>query len=509
MSKSDVGTYGEDFGTPFQDHILAVLARTPTAIGRYRSALDYKFFVSESARLVAKTLFAHYDEHQRVPTQSLLIEEVKATTSEEKMTKADKLIRKMYKDDISDSDAVLKKTVEFGKQQAMVNAVIESADAIKAGKRNLVMPKIHEAQLVGEDLLDVGIHYNEDGLRSSWYTAARVLDTIPTGIAHLDYALGGGLGRGELGVVLAPPKRGKTTTLINFGFGALIAAVSAGFNVAHYSLEMNDKKIAIRYDDRLAGKTVSYKKSDPERYQATLDERARKFIRGQLFIKSYPTRSATPSKIRSHLTMLAAQGVNIDLVIVDYADIMRAERRLGDMRHEQAGIYEDLRGIAGEFDAAMWTASQTSKSALEKETVNMGDFAESFEKAAVMDVGVAFSQTDDEKIDSECRLYLMGVRDAEDNRTVRCTVRRDRCLLKSIRLVDAQGTPISTPHDDEDADFDSDTTKAKASNTADKVKRAAGIKKAARRRGAGKPGDKKGMKKGARRRKPSKVVPSV
>lgn len=503
MSKTTVGTYDEEFGTAFQNHILAVLARTPTAIGRYRSALDYKYFVSDTARMVAAALIAHYDEHQRLPTQSLLIEEVKERNDADKAKKADRFIRKLYKDDVSDSEAVLKKAVDFGKQQAMVNAVIESADAIKTGKRHLVMPKIHEAQLVGEDLLDRGIHYNDPSQRPGWYRANRQIDTIPTGIVHLDYALAGGLGRGELGVVLAPPKRGKSTTLINIGFGALTSTLLAeGYNVAHYSLEMRDNKIAMRYDDRLAGKAVKIKKSDPEKYQTTLDDRARKFVRGQLFIKSYPTRTATPSKIRSHLSMLAAQDIHIDVIIVDYADIMKAERRLGDMRHEQAGIYEDLRTIAGEHDAAVWTASQASKSALEKEVIDMGDFAESFEKAAVMDVGVAFSQTEDEKIDGECRLYLMGLRDAEDNRTVKCKVRRDRCLLKSFRLVDAQGTPVTTPHDDED-DID---TPSKATTTADKVKRATGIKKRAKRR-AGKKGKSKGGMKKARRKKPSKVVP--
>ncbi len=77
-------------------------------------------------------------------------------------------------------------------------------------------------------------------------------------------------------------------------------------------------------------------------------------------------------------------------LLVDYADIMKPERRLGEMRHEQAGIYEDLRQMAGIFNVALWTASQAPRGALDKAVLDIGDFAEAYEKAAIMDAGVAF-----------------------------------------------------------------------------------------------------------------------
>jgi len=64
------------------------------------------------------------------------------------------------------------------------------------------------------------------------------------------------------------------------------------------------------------------------------------------------------------------------VVIVDYGDIMRAERRMGEMRHEQAACFEDLRQLAGEFDVPVWTASQTNRKSLMKTTLNIDDIAE-------------------------------------------------------------------------------------------------------------------------------------
>jgi replicative DNA helicase len=448
---SETGTYSETFGVEFQQHSLAVLARTPMAVGRYRTALDPRYFVSDTMQAVAKALLQNYDKYRANPSRATLIEATRETAADDVFPACEKLIRQMYKADVADAESVLSRMVEFGREQAVINAMMKGAELLEQKKRNMIVPEVQKALLVGEDLLDIGIDFTSGGeARVNWYAEDENLDKIPTGLPHLDYAMNGGLGRGELGVVLAPPKQGKTTTLVNFGHGALIsAATEAGFNVIHYSLEIKQKPLCRRYDKRLAGKLNKLFKVDRATFIKEVEARAQRLLRGRLFVKHYTTRSCGPSNIRSHLSMMAGRGFKPDMIIVDYADIMKAERRLGDMRHEQAGIYEDLRAIAGEYNAALWTASQAPRAALEKETLDMRDFAESFEKAAVMDVGLAFCQTPDERIDGECRLFMMGLREAEDHRTVRCKIDRDRALVKSIRLLDVSMTPVDTPADDE------------------------------------------------------------
>jgi len=477
-SSNNIGTYGEQFGEEFQEHMLAVAARVPGFIIRYRTALDSSYFGSAVLRSIAQGLLGHVDKNQKLPTRVTLFEEVKAQTDEKVFGAAEKRLEKMFKRDISDAQAVMGKVVEFGKLQAMINAVMEGAEEIEKGNRD-ILPLIHEATLVGEDILNVGIDFKATATdRLSGYLLQDTSDDdryMPTGIPHLDYMLGGGLGRGELGVVLAPPKRGKTTTLVNFGFGGLVSVL--GLNVVHYTLEMSDAKVVGRYDDRLAGAAVKYKKSNPHKYIGTLDRRIKQYVRGRLFVKGYPTRSASSSMVRTHLSLLASRGFTPDTVIVDYADIMRAERRMGEMRHEQAGIYEDLRQIAGEFNAAVWTASQAPRSALDKVTLNLGDFAEAFEKAAIVDAALAFCQTDDERLKQECRLVGIGLRNMEDGRMVLCSIARDRCLIRSKMLLDSSYNPIHTPFDD-DEEVEEAVKKAAEVKTTVKIKEAASKAKA-------------------------------
>lgn len=482
MATAEVETASYGFGAPFQHHALSVLARIPGAVLRYRSALDPTYFGSKSLRIVADELFSHVDKHQKLPQQPTLTEAVRERTSDSEFPRVQKVVSRLYKEDVSDAHAVLDRLIEFGKQQAFVNATLTAADKLDRGDRN-IRSLFDQAALVGEDLLDIGVEYKNDPDRMEWYRdpAKQDADRIRTGIPHLDAMMSGGLARGEMGVVLAPPKRGKTTTLINIAFGALSAVQR--YNVAHYSLEMDQDKIARRYDDRLMGDRVKFKKSDPDRYTEALQTRLRRVIRGRLFVKSYPTRTASVSKIRSHLSLLSARGFRPDLIIVDYADIMKAERRIGEMRHEQAGIYEDLRQLAGEFEASLWTGSQASRGALEKEIITIDDFAEAFEKAAIVDAALAFCQTDDERIDRKCRLFGAALRNHEDGRTVECDIRRDKCRLRSLALYDVAGSRIVVDGVDEKRD-DHSSSKAgvvrRRRKTSDKIKEKAGMKKKGR-----------------------------
>jgi len=260
-------------------------------------------------------------------------------------------------------------------------------------------------------------------------------------------------------------------------------------------------KVSKRYDDRLAGPYIRTKKSDPAKYAEIVQARAKKFLNGRLYVKSYPTRSSAVSTLRNHLSLLASRDFKPDLLIVDYGDIMRPERRLGEMRHEQAGIYEDLRALAGEFDCACWTASQTSKGALEKEVVDMGDFAEAFEKAAIIDAGVAFCQTEAERIDRKCRLFLAGLRNEEDGRSVECNIKRDRALIETTGLLAIGGYSHVGDDDEEDPVVMSVETKS----VAEKLKDGAGIKKPVKR--PNKAPTKKASKKTRKRpKRPSKKL---
>lgn len=441
-----MNNYDDEFGKDFQRHLLAVLLRTPGLVSRYRTALKPEYFGPDEYREIASVLFDTVDSHNQLPTESTLKQLLVDACNDEVRDSCLKIAKRLWRDDVSDSDAVAARVVEFGKRAAIINAVLASGERIEKGDYHAVPPLIDAAMQVGEDLLDVGVEYvTSPAGRMAWYMRDRKAETIPTGVAHIDAALGGGLGRGELGLVLSAAKVGKTSSLINFGYGAIN---QGPYNVVHYSLEMNDRKVAVRYDDRLAEASHKWKEVDLEKYLRKLNKRQAKNLKGQLIIKRYPTRTASIDTLRAHLKLLASQDFVPDMIVVDYAMIMRPVRRLGKTHHEIAGIYEDLRTLAGELNCALWTAHQAKRDALNKDTLNLADMGESFEAVQVMDVGLALMQTDAERAEGEARFFLMGVRDVEDHRTVRCLIDRKRNRLSSVALYDAAGRHVRTDADD-------------------------------------------------------------
>ena len=77
--------YEDTFGTGFQQHILAVLLRSPGLVMRYRSALDHTYFSSESIPAIAKSLLASVDTHKVLPTRQTLLQLVSESLPEDAM----------------------------------------------------------------------------------------------------------------------------------------------------------------------------------------------------------------------------------------------------------------------------------------------------------------------------------------------------------------------------------------------------------------------------------------
>ena len=138
---------------------------------------------------------------------------------------------------------------------------------------------------------------------------------VTTGWKEIDHIVGGGLGKNELGVVVAPTGAGKSMVLVHLG----AQAVKEGKTVIHYTLELQDTVIANRYDSCITG----YPLSDLINFKDEIYDEI-KDISGGLIVKEYPTKSASVNTIRAHLNKLVKRGINPGLIIVDYADYQRS-----------------------------------------------------------------------------------------------------------------------------------------------------------------------------------------
>ena len=102
------------------------------------------------------------------------------------------------------------------------------------------------------------------------------------------------------------------------------------------------------------------------------------------------------------------------MVIVDYGDLLRPVSGKNEKRHELESIYEEMRGLAKEFDCCLWTASQTNRSGLNAEVITLESISEAFNKCFVSDFIFSLSRTVEDKQSNTGRIFVAKNRNGPD-----------------------------------------------------------------------------------------------
>ena len=108
------------------------------------------------------------------------------------------------------------------------------------------------------------------------------------------------------------------------------------------------------------------------------------------------------------------RNIDVDMIIVDYADLLRPVRAQKEKRNELESIYEELRGMATEYKCPIWTASQTNRSGLNAEVITMEAISEAFNKCFVSDFIFTVSRTVDDKTANGGRVFVAKNRNGPD-----------------------------------------------------------------------------------------------
>lgn len=453
---SEQGIY--KYTTAVQLKILAILWRDEQSYTLYRETIKPKYFSKGIHIDICRIIFDYHDKYKMAPTLDALVEEVTFMcdkTSSKKKVEDDYLdaIDTMARMELYDIDYIKDKILSFGKRQALVDAIIESADILekKPDAEYVKIEKlIKDATLVGENVNDlgVGLYENIEERFLSYGKEDDVIERIPTSLTKLDELLNGGGGRGELLCVTASPGLGKTTTLITIG----ASAIEHGYNVLHISLENDERQILRNYDCRLLKKSVDYIADNVTNSCSALLN-IQKYRRGDLRIKRYPTKTITVQTIRSLLDQLKTVEKFIpDVLIVDYGAILKPLNNYADKRNAIEDNYEQLRAIACDYDVVLWTGAQANRGALSKKVVTKADLAECFAISNICDVMVCLCQTLKEKANNEMRMFLTKVRDSADGLMLKGSINYDIKKMEFDEIVDMTNNDNNEDEGEDDND---------------------------------------------------------
>lgn len=185
---------------------------------------------------------------------------------------------------------------------------------------------------------------------------------IPTGMIDVDKLLGG-LKAGDLDIVAGRPGMGKSGLLMSIG----LHAARMGKKVALFSLEMDAEQLA----QRMIASYYSMTRPTPhlnttDIRQGTLDDEEKKLYLwaaeklAKLPIHIEDGRALTPMALRTKSRRIAAYH-GLDLILVDYLQLMEGDWRFNNRQEEISYISRQLKQLAGEMKVPVVAAAQLNR----------------------------------------------------------------------------------------------------------------------------------------------------
>lgn len=395
------------FGKSFQESLCHIILDDRPFADQIFEVLDENYLELAHLRVFLKKMKQYREKYRVHPTRTIMTSIMRTGLSDEQDS-VQKMLRDYYarvlSHDVDQNEAgyIKDRALDFCKKQELQKAMIKSVDLMKSSSFDEIAKLINDALKAGTSN-DLGYDYISD-FELRFEEKAR--NPVTTGWEPVDKITKGGLGKGELGVVIAPTGAGKSMVLVHLGAKALLA----GKNVVHYTLELGDTVVGTRYDSCITGYELSDVRAFKEQIYDDLKD-----LPGKLIIKEYPTRSATIQTIRNHIEKMKNTGFEPDMIIVDYADLIKpGGNSKEEKRHQLEALYEELRGISQEVKCPIWTASQTNRSGLSAEVITMESISEAFNKCFVADFIFSVSRTVSDKETNTGRIYVAKNRNGPD-----------------------------------------------------------------------------------------------
>ena len=334
----------------------------------------------------------------------VLVVELKKLNNDVLKISVKEQLKQAYESSIEDLEYVQEEFSTFCKNQQLKKALLGSVDLLNAQDYDSIRLLIDNALKAGQDK-NVGHEYVKD-IESRYREDHRV--ALPTPWDNINNLLQGGLGGGDFGLIFGNPGGGKSWTLVALGGHA----VRLGYNVVHYTLELGETYVGLRYDAFFSKIPVDNVIKNKSTIEGIVPE-----LPGQLIIKEFPTGRATISTIESHIKKVKDLGVEPDLIIIDYVDLLSTKKRTSDRKGEIDDIYISTKGLARELNLPIWSVSQVNRDGAKDDIIEGNKAAGSYDKIMITDVCISLSRQRKDKVNGTGRFHIMKNRYGMDGLT--------------------------------------------------------------------------------------------
>jgi replicative DNA helicase len=378
----------EYLGNNFQIQLLNQIILDKEFSHSIIDVIENNYFENKYFKIIIQMIKEYYKKYDHTPSFDTLEQVAKSELQQETAVKVVlDTIKKIKDAPIDGVDFVQEKALKFCKQQELQKVMKKAQKIIDGGEfenYDTLEEMVREALLVGsKDTTAMDVFSNLDQVLDEDYR-----HPIPMGIPGIDRLLKGGLAKGEIGVILAPTGVGKstlTTKIANHAF-------NLGFNVLQIFFEDNAKVIQRKH-------FTLWTKIHPDELSEKKDEVIRKIneikesMPNRLELKKLPSDTKTMLQIKNDIRKMIADGIKIDMVVLDYIDCVVPDKNLGDEWKSEGSVMRAFEAMCHELNIVGWTATQGNRSSISSEVVTTDQMGGSIKKAQVGHVIISVAKS--------------------------------------------------------------------------------------------------------------------
>jgi len=302
------------------------------------------------------TLKNHFEnEKDDISIPEYLVKITKFSTSSRQAIEYSKIIydmfvkRELIKISENTIDTAKQNDLDMNGQKIIENSEKLLFDLAEKGSFSSTLVKFEEAMKFTIEMAS-NAYKNEEGIVG-----------VPTGLRDLDDRLGG-LHKSDLVIIAGRPSMGKTALATNIAFNAAKKILESGkkSSIAFFSLEMSSEQLSTR----ILAEQSKIKSNDIRRGRIS-DEQFDKFIQTSKDISELPLYiDETPAisiAALSNRSRRIKRLYGLDMIVVDYIQLMSATHRKDGRVQEISEITQGLKAIAKELSIPVLALSQLSR----------------------------------------------------------------------------------------------------------------------------------------------------
>ena len=385
QKRSDLGYLGETF----QYRLTHEFMENHTFFEDLSSIIDQNMFTDPNLKTLVGVMKNYYEREGHVPSYDMLEVELRDISHSDKEIETYLAILEKVRNSASDGVERTRELAEkFFKQQNIIRTANEILKIAGNGDTNQ-----YEACVdLLNDAMTKGTHNDfGEGL-----------------FDHINETLEGGLGKGELGVIIGPTSFGKTSLTTAMASHA----ACNGYKVLQIVFEDRIKQIQRKHLGRITGiEAKDLSKPDViDLVRQTIDAFPQKEeLEKNLRIVKFPSGEKTARQIERFIKKLINSGFKPDLTIIDYFECLEHEldKSSSNEFSQEGKTMRRFEAMAGELDMAIWIPSQGTKDSINLELVTMDKIGGSVKKAQIAHVIMSIARTVDDIANNKATIAIL------------------------------------------------------------------------------------------------------